>query len=185
MAHTRVTSAGVRCLDVSRLAHLQLDGCRVSMLTVAAVLRRQPRGGSVWSSELRGHLPRWANIVNSLLVTAPTPSTSGGKQQLRLLFAPEDAWPQQIGMAIAVVALLTAQLVVLAGTLLALLLMPLLVLFFVLMMLLLVAAGVLTPSTLATLLRREAARAETILSAVLVGALCVRVPPPPPSNLLH
>lgn len=57
LSYTCVTNSGLLCLPC-RLRRLGIEGCRVSVLGVAAVLRAH-RGVVLWSPAAV-HVPRWA-----------------------------------------------------------------------------------------------------------------------------
>ena len=168
-----MTGRGIALLNAShpgRLRQLRLDGCRVCMGAVASTLWRQPGDVCLWDAHLRGHLPRWVNIANTLLITGGLDAT------LRLLHAPEASWLRQAGMAAAVAGLMSAYTLLLLATLVVLLALPALGFFVAAALLLLYAAG---KRVVHQPMLRVAAQAEIMLSALLVGVLSTDVPPPP------
>ena len=175
-----MTGRGIALINTShpgRLRQLRLDGCRVSMSGVASTLRRQPGGVCLWDAHRRGHLPRWVNIANTLLMAG---SVDGGRH-LRLLHAPEAGWMRQAGMAAAMAGLMSAYALLLLATLAVLLVLPALGFSLAAALLLIYAAG---RRVVHQPVLRLAARAELLLSAVLVGVLSIDVPPAP-ANLEH
>ena len=90
LADTLVTEVGAAMLSAShssRLQQLRLDGCCMSMSTVATMIWRQPGSVCLWDAQQRGHLPRWVNIASTLLWVA-----HAGEYGLRLQHAPEPSW---------------------------------------------------------------------------------------------
>lgn len=175
MAHTRVTSVGVRLLNAAhpeRLRRLRWDACTVSMLTVIAVILGQPSGVCVWS-ERRNYMPRCVNIINSIVFMS-----LGHQQALRVRYAPESTWLQQVSMCALVAGVLLAQLFLLLATAIVLLLLPIVLLLTFSILLLLYVAVAFKPEHLS--LASVLVKAEIILSAILVGVLRVHVPPAPP-----
>lgn len=180
LALTQVSGRGIALLNAShpgRLRQLRLDGCRLSMGAVASTLWRQPGGVCLWDAHLRGHLPRWVNVANTLLMTGGV----DGTRRLRLLYAPEPSWLRQAGMAVAVAGLMSAYVLLLLATMAVLLALPALGFAVAAALLLMYATG---KRVVRQPVLRVAARAELLLSAVLVGVLSIDVPPPP-ANLQH
>ena len=180
LAHTQVTGRGIALLNAShpgRLRKLRLDGCRACMSAVVGTLRRQPGSVCLWDAHLRGHLPRWVNVANTLLIAGGV----DGSRHLRLLRAPEASWLRQAGMAAAVAGLMSAYALLLLATLVVLLMLPAAGFSLAAALLLIYAAG---RRVVHQPVLRVAARAELLLSAVLVGVLSIDVPPPP-ANLQH
>lgn len=148
------------------------------MSGILHVLRRQQPGVALWCPRRRGHLPRWVNLANTLLMVAPP----GQRQRLRLRHAPEARWPAQAGMAAAVGAALLGHAALLLLTTVLLLLLPLAGLSLGAALLVLMACGRRPANSVVV---AAAHRGEVYLSAVLVGVLAVEVPmPPPPADHL-
>lgn len=180
LAQTQLTGHGVAQLNAShpgRLRQLRLDGCHVSMCAVVGTLWRQPGGVCLWYARLRGYLPRWVNITNTLLMTRGV----NGARRLRLLHSPEANWLCQAGMTAGVALLLSAYSLLLLATVAVLLVLPALGFFVAAALLLLYATG---RRVVQDPLLRVAASAEILLSAVLVGVLSIDIPPPS-ANLQH
>ena len=180
LAHSQVTGGGITLLNAShpgRLRQLRLDGCRMCMGAVASTLWRQPGRVCLWDAHLRGHLPRWVNLANTLLMTAGV----DGTRRLRLLYAPEPSWPRQAGMAVAAAGLMSAYLLLLLATMAVLLALPALGFAVAAALLVMYATG---KRVVHQPVLRAAGRAELLLSAVLVGVLSIDVPPAP-ANLQH
>lgn len=115
---------------------------------------------------------RLINVCHTLLFTAG-PSW---ERRWRLRHAPESSWPALLAASAVTFGVLAAHFCLLLATAVGLLLLP--VAFFLIAIGLLAAAACGRPVRQRSLLA-AAARAEVLLSAVLVGVLSVHVPPPP------
>jgi hypothetical protein len=87
-----VTGRGLALLNASHggsLRQLRLDGCPVCMSALASTVWHLPVSMCLWDAHnrYRGHLPRWVNIVNTLLWMDGAGAAS--HMRLRLWHAPE------------------------------------------------------------------------------------------------
>ena len=88
-----MTGRGLAVLNASHgssLRQLRLGGCRVCMSAVASTMWHLPASMCLWDAHRQGHLPRWVNIVNTLLWMDDAGAAS--QMRLRLWHAPEPSW---------------------------------------------------------------------------------------------